>query len=60
MKEYLDLEERSELRHEYFDGEVFEIEAARYRHRRIGSRFLAIAAQALFPIRRYQSISVQV
>ncbi len=38
LREYLDFEERSPVRHEYFDGEVFEVEAATFRHQQISTQ----------------------
>ena len=40
LEQYLELENRSETHHEYFAGEIFEIEAASYRHQKIGIQLL--------------------
>ncbi len=40
LEQYLELEDRSETRHEYFAGETFEVEAVSYRHQKIGSQLL--------------------
>ena len=36
LRQYLDREQRSEARHEFLDGEIFEMEAATFRHQQIG------------------------
>ena len=39
LEKYLQMEDRSQTRHQYFDGEVFEMEAASLRHQQIGANF---------------------
>jgi len=38
LEQYLELESKSEVPHEYLDGEVFEMEATTLRHQRIASK----------------------
>ena len=47
LQQYLEREDRSEVRHEFFAGEVFEMEAASFRHQRITARFSAATAATL-------------
>ncbi len=39
LEQYLALEETSETRHEFHDGEVYEMESATFRHQQIGTQF---------------------
>ncbi|WP_046244220.1 Uma2 family endonuclease [Hymenobacter terrenus] len=47
VEEYLAMEEQSEVRHEYFDGEVFAMAGADVSHNLIGLNFAASFRQAL-------------
>jgi Uma2 family endonuclease len=47
VEEYLASEEQSEVRHEYFDGEVFAMAGAEVSHNLIGLNFAASFRQAL-------------
>ncbi|HEX8328449.1 MAG TPA: Uma2 family endonuclease [Hymenobacter sp.] len=47
VEEYLALEEQSEIRHEYFDGEIFAMAGGDVSHNLIGLNFAASFRQAL-------------
>jgi Uma2 family endonuclease len=47
LEEYLEMEDRTDVKHEFFHGETFEIEAGSYRHQQIGGRFFGAAKTAL-------------
>lgn len=47
LAQYIELEETSEVRHEFYGGEVFEMEAASFRHQRIQAQFAAAASAAI-------------
>jgi Uma2 family endonuclease len=49
LQEYLKLEEQSEVRHEFLDGEVFEMEAATIRHQQIGANFFGTVRPLIKP-----------
>jgi Uma2 family endonuclease len=40
LQQYLQMEEQSEVLHEFLNGEVFEMESATFRHQQIGSQLI--------------------